>query len=112
MISKMSSLWSVLVASLVLDGKFAQEIDVKKFICFCSRQTGKLIFGAPFFLFTLVFRALGLALLICFLQVWSGVIIFSLFFINVLTAMIVGDDFLRSCTFALWSLLVPVGYSR
>lgn len=48
--------------------------------CCSKKNVGKIIFGAPFFLFTLIFRAIGLALLICFLQLWSGVIIFGLFF--------------------------------
>lgn len=66
----------------------------------------------PFLLLTLVFRAVSIALLICFLQIWSGIIIFTLFFINVLTALSIGDDFYRSCVYGLWSLFVPVGYAR
>ena len=80
--------------------------------CCSKKNVGKIIFGAPFFLFTLIFRAIGLALLICFLQLWSGVIIFGLFFVNVLAALFIGDDINRSFTYALWSLFVPVGYSR
>ena len=80
--------------------------------CCSKKLAGKLIFGAPFFLFTLIFRAVSIALIICFLQMWSGVIIFGLFFINVLTALFIGDDFHRSCIYALWSMFVPVGYSR
>ena len=79
--------------------------------CCSKKNVGKIIFGAPFFLFTLIFRAVGLALLICFLQLWSGVIIFGLFFVNVLAALFIGDDINRSFTYALWSLFVPVGYS-
>ena len=75
-------------------------------------MAGKLIFGAPFFFSTIIFRSLGIALIICFFQSWSGVIIFGLFFINVLTALFIGDDFHRSCVYALWSMFVPVGYSR
>ena len=33
------------------------------------------------------YRGVGLALLICFLEFWSGVIIFALFFLNVLSAL-------------------------
>ena len=32
-------------------------------------------------------RGVGLALLICFLEFWSGVIVFALFFLNVLSAL-------------------------
>ena len=60
-----------------------------------SRGFAKLCFGIPFLLFTLIYRIVGIALLITFLQVWSGVIIFILFFINVLTALFVGDNFVR-----------------
>ena len=66
----------------------------------------------PFLLLTLVFRAVTIALLVCFLQIWSGIIIFTLFFINVLTALSIGDEFYRSCIYGLWSLFVPVGYAR
>ena len=60
-----------------------------------SRGFAKLCFGIPFLLFTLIYRIVGIALLITFLQVWNGVIIFNLFFINVLTALFVGDNFVR-----------------
>lgn len=101
------SIWS---SSVVFNDVEASEMDPDR--C-CSRKiTGKLIFGIPYFFFTLVFRALGLALLICFLRTWSGIIIFGLFFINVLTALFIGDDFYRSCAYGIWSLFVPVGYTR
>jgi len=77
-----------------------------------SRGFAKLCFGIPFLLFTLIYRIVGIALLITFLQVWSGVIIFILFFINVLTALFVGDNFVRATAYGMWSLLVPVGYNR
>merc|ERR1712110_882815 len=60
----------------------------------------------------LIYRIVGIALLITFLQVWSGVIIFILFFINVLTALFVGDNFVRATAYGMWSLLVPVGYKK
>ena len=60
-----------------------------------SRGFAKLCFGTPFLLFTLIFRIVGVALLITFLQIWSGVIIFILFFLNVLTALYIGDNFVR-----------------
>ena len=52
-------------------------------------------FGVPFFLSTLVFRTITLMVLITFLQMWTGVILFMLFFFNVLTSLSVGDDFSR-----------------
>merc|ERR1712018_136954 len=58
------------------------------------------------------YRAVAIALLICFLEIWSGLIIFGIFFINVLTALSIGDDFYRACVYALWSLFLPVGYAK
>jgi len=80
--------------------------------CCSSKLAGKIIFGAPYLLATLIYRAVGMALLICFLELWSGLIIFGIFFINVLSALSIGDDFNRAFTYALWSMFVPVGYSR
>lgn len=37
---------------------------------------------------------------------------FRLFFVNVLSALYIGDDFNRSCSYGIWSLFVPVGYHR
>lgn len=77
-----------------------------------SRGFAKLCFGVPFLLFTLIYRIVGIALLITFLQIWSGVIIFTLFFINVLTALFIGDNFIRATAYGMWSLFVPAGYNR
>ena len=60
-----------------------------------TRTCGKMTFGVPFFLSTLVFRTIALMVLITFLQMWTGVILFMLFFFNVLTSLSVGDDFSR-----------------
>jgi len=76
-----------------------------------TRTCGKMTFGVPFFLSTLVFRTIALMVLITFLQMWTGVILFMLFFFNVLTSLSVGDDFSRAVTYGLWSLLVPAGYN-
>ncbi len=80
--------------------------------CCAPKLIGKIVFGAPYLLATLIYRAVGMALLICFVELWSGMIIFGIFFINVLTALSIGDDFHRALAYALWSLFVPVGYSR
>ena len=80
--------------------------------CCSSKLAGKIVFGAPYLLATLIYRAVGMALLICFLELWSGLIIFGIFFINVLSAMSIGDDFNRAFAYAMWSMFVPVGYSR
>lgn len=80
--------------------------------CCSSKKASKILFGAPYLLSTLIFRAVGMALLICFLQIWSGLVIFGIFFINVLTALAIGDDFHRAFAYAIWSMFVPVGYSR
>eukprot|EP00092_Neocalanus_flemingeri_P030720 GFUD01033357.1.p1 GENE.GFUD01033357.1~~GFUD01033357.1.p1 ORF type:complete len:394 (-),score=94.77 GFUD01033357.1:124-1305(-) len=76
------------------------------------RSVGKLCLGIPFFFLTIVYRSVGLALLLCFLRWWSSIIIFLLFFTTVLTALCIGDRFGRSCLYGIWSLLAPVGYSR
>lgn len=115
-VSVFVSFTSILTTSIVFndveDGQTAYYDGTVRSQCCTKKTTGKLIFGGPFFFFTLVFRSLGLALLICFLQLWSGIVLFGLFFINVLTALFVGDDFLRSCAYGIWSFFVPVGYSR
>ena len=78
----------------------------------CDPKTcGKLCFGVPFFFATLVYRTLALALLITFLQMWTGVILFALFFVNVLTSLYIGDNFFRATAYGLWSLLVPAGFN-
>merc|ERR1719412_3059797 len=66
------------------------------------RGAGKLLLGLGYFAATIVFRALGLALALCFL----------LFFTTVLTALCIGDNILRACVYGFWSFLVPVGYAR
>jgi len=76
------------------------------------RSVGKLCLGIPFFLLTMMFRAVSLALLLCFLEWWSSIIIFLVFFMTVMTALCIGDRFGRACLYGVWSILVPVGYSR
>lgn len=76
------------------------------------RSAGKLCLGIPFFLLTILYRSVSLALLLCFLQWWSSIVIFLMFFTTVLTALCIGDRFGRACLYGLWSMLVPVGYSR
>jgi len=73
---------------------------------------GKFCFGIPFFFLTIVFRTTTIALLICFLQWWSAPLVFGLFFSTVITALCIGDRFGRATIYGVWSLLVPVGYSR
>jgi hypothetical protein len=43
-----------------------------------------------------IFRSLALALVICYVHVWSGIVVFAIFFGNVLTALYSGDNFARS----------------
>jgi len=76
------------------------------------RSAGKLCLGIPFFLLTILYRSVSLALLLCFLKWWSSIIIFLMFFTTVLTALCIGDRFGRACVYGVWSMLVPVGYSR
>merc|ERR1711970_1612054 len=76
------------------------------------RTAGKLCLGIPFFFLTIVYRSIGLALLLCFFRWWSSIIIFIMFFTTVLTALCIGDRFGRACIYGVWSFLVPVGYSR
>merc|ERR1719429_136035 len=68
--------------------------------------------GLPFFLLTIVFRSVTLALLICFLSWWSAIILFLLFFLTLLTSLCAGDTFKRAATYGLWSVLAPVGHAR
>merc|ERR1719412_646812 len=76
------------------------------------RGAGKLLLGLGYFAATIVFRALGLALALCFLGWWAATLIFLLFFTTVLTALCIGDNILRACVYGFWSFLVPVGYAR
>ena len=76
------------------------------------KSAWKVCLGILFFLLTIVFRAVGLALVLCFLGWWSAIIIFLMFFATVLTALCIGDDILRASVYGLWSFLVPVGYAR
>ena len=68
--------------------------------------------GLPFFLVTIVFRSVTLALLICFLSWWSAILLFLLFFLTLLTSLCAGDTFKRAATYGLWSVLAPVGHAR
>jgi len=68
--------------------------------------------GLPFFLLTIVFRSVTLALLICFLSWWSAILLFLLFFLTLLTSLCAGDTFKRAATYGLWSVLAPVGHAR
>jgi len=103
------SIWtSSVIFNDVEDAQSFQEGEK----CCSSKLVGKIIFGAPYLLATLIYRAVGMALLMCFLELWSGLIIFGIFFINILSAMSIGDDFNRGFSYALWSMFVPVGYSR
>ena len=76
------------------------------------KSAWKVCLGILFFLLTIVFRAVGLALVLCFLGWWSAIIIFLMFFATVLTALCIGNDILRASVYGLWSFLVPVGYAR
>ena len=103
------SIWtSSVIFNDVEDAQSFQEGEK----CCSSKLVGKILFGAPYLLATLIYRAVGMALLMCFLELWSGLIIFGIFFINILSAMSIGDDFNRGFSYALWSMFVPVGYSR
>merc|ERR1711874_463571 len=73
---------------------------------------GKFFLGLPFFLITIVFRSISFSLVLCFLGWWSSIIIFLIFFITVLTAICIGDNFFRACVYGVWSFLVPVGYTK
>ena len=76
------------------------------------KSAGKVLLGILFFLLTIVFRAVGLALILCFLGWWAAIIIFLMFFSTVLTALCIGDNILRATVYGIWSFLVPVGYAR
>ena len=76
------------------------------------KSAGKVVLGILFFLLTIVFRAVGLALILCFLGWWAAIIIFLMFFSTVLTALCIGDNILRASVYGIWSFLVPVGYAR
>ena len=76
------------------------------------KSAGKVLLGILFFLLTIVFRAVGLALILCFLGWWAAIIIFLMFFSTVLTALCIGDNILRATVYGIWSFLVPVGYTR
>ena len=107
------SFLSIWTASIVFNDVESTDAKMGVFVrCYSKKIIGKFLFGIPFLLLNLVYRSLSIALLICFLEIWSGIIIFVLFFVNVLTALSIGDDFYRSCVYALWSLFVPVGYAR
>ena len=71
-----------------------------------------MLLGILFFLLTIVFRAVGLALILCFLGWWASIILFLMFFSTVLTALCIGDNILRASVYGIWSFLVPVGYAR
>ena len=44
----------------------------------CSKNiAAKVSLAIPFFFFTLLYRGVGIALLICFIEFWAGVIIFT-----------------------------------
>jgi len=75
-------------------------------------SVSRLCLGLPFFLLTIIYRAVSLSLTVCFLHWWASVLIFLLLFLPVLASMCAGDSFPRSCLYGLWSLLAPVGYSR
>merc|ERR1712110_495318 len=62
---------------------------------------GRFCLGLPFFFLTIVFRAVTLALIICFLSWWSAVILFLLFFLTLLTSLCAGDTFKRASTYGL-----------
>ena len=76
------------------------------------KSAGKVLLGILFFLLTIVFRAVGLALILCFLGWWASIILFLMFFSTVLTALCIGDNILRATVYGIWSFLVPVGYAR
>ena len=76
------------------------------------KSAGKVLLGILFFLLTIVFRAVGLALILCFLGWWASIILFLMFFSTVLTALCIGDNILRASVYGIWSFLVPVGYAR
>lgn len=42
-----------------------------------GNMAARLSVGVPFFLFTLAYRAVGLALAICFTRFWAGVLLFG-----------------------------------
>ena len=77
-----------------------------------AKSAGKLCLGLPFFLITIVFRSIAFSLILCFLGWWSSIIIFLMFFTTVLTALCIGDSFLRASVYGIWSFLVPVGYTK
>ena len=91
---------------------FSSVIYFNKLEAHSLRSAGNLVLGIPFFLVTIIYRTISLGLILCFLQWWSTIIIFLIFFATVLTALCIGDRFGRACLYGLWSLLVPVGYSR
>jgi len=78
----------------------------------CLLALGQLVFCPLTSLLTIIFRSVGLSILLCFLGWWSTIIIFIMFFTTVLTALCIGDSFLRASIYGIWSFLVPVGYAR
>ncbi|XP_023339545.1 uncharacterized protein LOC111709856 [Eurytemora carolleeae] len=95
--------------SVLASGVYFNELETR--FCHTGSAFRKCV-GIPFFVSTILFRALALSLVICILQWWSSMIIFIFFFVTVLTSLCAGDRFGRSCLYGVWCSLVPVGFSR
>ena len=104
-----AQLCSILISfiSLLFSVIHFNELEAKS-----AKSAGKFCLGLPFFLITIVFRSIAFSLVLCFLGWWSSIIIFLIFFITVLTAICIGDNFFRACVYGVWSFLVPVGYTK
>ena len=67
---------SVLTATLTFNEVEGTGLSQDQPAFSAAKLTGRLCIGLPFFGATLVFRAVGLALLICFVRFWSGIVVF------------------------------------
>jgi len=104
LVSILISLTSVLASGIYFN-------DLETGVQLSSSRCRKCV-GVPFFLTTILHRAVSIALVICFLEWWSSLIIFGLFFLTVLMSVCAGDLFSRACAYGVWSQLLPVGFAR
>lgn len=105
-VAQLSSI-AISFVSLLFSVMHFNELEAKS-----AKSAGKFCLGLPFFLITIVFRSISFSLVLCFLGWWSSIIIFLVFFITVLTALCIGDNFYRASVYGVWSFLVPVGYTK
>lgn len=75
--SLLLSFLSILVTSVTFNDLESRGHELAPTCC-PKGQIARLTVSFPFFLANLVFRSLGLALIICFMRFWSAIIIFML----------------------------------